>query len=431
MVPATSAGTVAEAVGGCPGLVMVFVTAGYNAASLQRPRAQRRFGDGAVVENSSGGWQCLESSMMLQDKLLVVVLGMHRSGTSAVARALRVLGVDLGAHLLPPAPDNRKGFFEDAGLVALNMRLMDACGSNWFSMDPLSLDGLSGKALADFREQATQLLQNRFSKADIFGIKDPRICLLLPFWQSVFAQLNIKVKYVLACRSPMSVADSLSQRNAFGREVSYLLWARHVFEAIVHTQANIHAVLEYDHLMDAPRAEVLRLARQLGLESELNQDSLDEYQSQFLDDDMRHTRYGVSDVSADPGLPAFVARLYGVLHQAASDKLSHPSEALLKAAEAASLSFEDVRPWLARLEVMDLRLTAAGKSLEGANQAASVLQVKLAEADAQLDRFALALGERTEQLVAAKELMAQKDRRIDVLESLLHRQDDLLRQWGT
>lgn len=367
---------------------------------------------------------------MLQDKLLVVVLGMHRSGTSAVARALRVMGVDLGSHLLPPAADNSKGFFEDADLVDLNIRLMDACGTNWSSMRSLRLDVLSDRDLADFQAQATLLLQDRLSKVDIFGIKDPRMCLLLPFWQPIFENLNCRVKYVLASRTPMAVADSLFQRNAFLHEFSYCLWARYIFEAILQTQANIDAVLDYDHLMDNPSTQVVRLARNLGLEAELNQKSLEEYQSQFLDVEMRHSRYGLNDVQSASGLPEFVSRFYAVVLQAASDNLSDRTRSLLGAAEAAARSFEDVRPVLASLEAMCLRVSTAARSLEDANQLVGALQIKTAEAEAQLDRFALALGERTEQLVAAKELVAQKDRRIEVLESLLHRQDSLLQQWG-
>ena len=58
----------------------------------------------------------------------LLVLGMHRSGTSAVAGALRLAGVDLGADLMAPAADNPKGFFEHAGVVAIHDRLLQALG---------------------------------------------------------------------------------------------------------------------------------------------------------------------------------------------------------------------------------------------------------------------------------------------------------------
>ncbi len=64
---------------------------------------------------------------------LVLVLGMHRSGTSTLARGLRVLGVALGKNLLPAHPCNPKGFFEDAGLYAFNKALLAQLGLTWRS----------------------------------------------------------------------------------------------------------------------------------------------------------------------------------------------------------------------------------------------------------------------------------------------------------
>src|SRR5210317_53351 len=65
-------------------------------------------------------------------KKLVVVLGMHRSGTSVAARALKVLGVDLGDHLIPPIKNNNdRGFWEDIDINNFNNELLDKMGSNW------------------------------------------------------------------------------------------------------------------------------------------------------------------------------------------------------------------------------------------------------------------------------------------------------------
>ena len=59
-------------------------------------------------------------------KRLIVVLGMHRSGTSAITRGLQVMGVGLGDRMMPAMPDNVKGFWEDVDLNALNMEMLSA-----------------------------------------------------------------------------------------------------------------------------------------------------------------------------------------------------------------------------------------------------------------------------------------------------------------
>lgn len=71
-----------------------------------------------------------------EGKSIVVVLGMHRSGTSAITRGLMVLGVELGDNLMPPAADNNKGFFEDVDVNAINVELYRSLGhgQDWHTL---------------------------------------------------------------------------------------------------------------------------------------------------------------------------------------------------------------------------------------------------------------------------------------------------------
>jgi len=64
-----------------------------------------------------------------QKKRIVVIIGMHRSGTSVIARGLKVLGVTLGDNLMPPGEDNPKGYWEDLDINELNVELL-----NFFKM---------------------------------------------------------------------------------------------------------------------------------------------------------------------------------------------------------------------------------------------------------------------------------------------------------
>ena len=61
----------------------------------------------------------------------LLILGMHRSGTSAVTGALALRGVYLGQDLMPPGPDNPRGFWEHAGVVAIHERLLEALDRRW------------------------------------------------------------------------------------------------------------------------------------------------------------------------------------------------------------------------------------------------------------------------------------------------------------
>lgn len=65
-----------------------------------------------------------------EKRRLVIVLGMHRSGTSALSRSLMALGLSLGQSLLDPQPDNPLGYWEDREIVAINEEVLASSGSS-------------------------------------------------------------------------------------------------------------------------------------------------------------------------------------------------------------------------------------------------------------------------------------------------------------
>src|SRR6185369_6162859 len=114
---------------------------------------------------------------------IVVVLGMHRSGTSAVTRSLQTLGVWLGENLLTAGFDNPKGFWEDRDCVAINEELLDRLHSAYDRLY-LSRDiNLNDPAIANLYSRATALVCKNICKQNVWGVKDPRMCRLLGFWK--------------------------------------------------------------------------------------------------------------------------------------------------------------------------------------------------------------------------------------------------------
>src|SRR4051794_4592372 len=64
----------------------------------------------------------------------ILVLGMHRSGTSAIARMLNLCGADLGRDLLPAKADNERGFWENKAILALNEKLLENLNLRWHDL---------------------------------------------------------------------------------------------------------------------------------------------------------------------------------------------------------------------------------------------------------------------------------------------------------
>jgi hypothetical protein len=142
------------------------------------------------------------------------VLGMHRSGTSLAAGALRLLGADLGPPdgILPPDPnDNPRGYWEQRAVIDLNNELLVRLGGSSWAPPALPPDWHERDDLDDLRERARAILDG-FDPEAVWSIKDPRISLTLPFWLPLVDQSAA----IVCLRSPRDVAASLDARDPGG-----------------------------------------------------------------------------------------------------------------------------------------------------------------------------------------------------------------------
>lgn len=140
-----------------------------------------------------------------------MVGGMHRSGTSWLARALSLCGLDLGERASWTAPDNEKGFWEDRHFVELNEFFLSAQNGAWDN--PTDCDFKAAGILPVYEALVSD-------KTHPMGFKDPRVSLLFGLWQGVFPDAVL----VAPVRNPMEVALSLQARNGFDIEKGLGLW---------------------------------------------------------------------------------------------------------------------------------------------------------------------------------------------------------------
>lgn len=231
---------------------------------------------------------------------LTLVLGMHRSGTSVLARALPVLGIQLGEHLLPAHPCNPKGFFEDAGVNAGNRALLKELGVGWES--PVSFRDLQGRlrrlATSEYGQAALALVGERGQAADRLAtergetlpaplaFKEPRMSRLLTFWRPVFLAAGCSPHACLALRHPAHVAASLTTRNGFPAAQGWRLWLYHTLDALEGCAGLPALVVDYDTLLCAPEAQIRRLA--CHLDRPVREEALRVFCESFLDRNLRH-----------------------------------------------------------------------------------------------------------------------------------------------
>lgn len=150
---------------------------------------------------------------------VVPILGMHRSGTSMFTRALDLMGLELGGPLMPPQPDNPKGFWENEFFWAIDVQILRAMGAHMSgygrAQDLLAIpERCALVERTDENLRAIQAYMERTYQSSVWGWKDPRTVLLLPFWLAVLSDLGYRrVLPAVVARHPAACARSLVKRD--------------------------------------------------------------------------------------------------------------------------------------------------------------------------------------------------------------------------
>ena len=226
---------------------------------------------------------------------IVVVLGMHRSGTSLCTSVLNRLGVALSEDLLAPGPDNEQGFFESAHILDTHQEILAVIGTgaaNSFTICPRPSRWWTIPALAPAKKALCDIVVAESNDPGrLWGFKDPRTAMLLPLWQEVFTAAGVRPVYLLTLRRPWEVAASLRKRNRISESLSELLWLEHYLEAIRYAAADIVMVVPYDRWFTAPLVQTRAIAAAIDVPVSTgadNQTTLASIASEMVDPNLRH-----------------------------------------------------------------------------------------------------------------------------------------------
>jgi hypothetical protein len=223
---------------------------------------------------------------MQHKKHLILVLGMMRSGTSALVKGLEVMGVSLGDHLMPPNELNKKGYWEDWDFHELNFGML-RCFKNYFKrLLPLTEEELNYLLHSPYALLASELLEKKLSLDRPFGVKVPTASLLLPFWKKICEQLDISLSVVIALRNPISVAISVEHAFPDYQEKSFWIWISSMWSSLIHSEGHQRLIVNYDALVNDPSQQMRRVAAALDLT--IDEGPLQGYADHFIDPSLRH-----------------------------------------------------------------------------------------------------------------------------------------------
>jgi len=361
--------------------------------------------------------QCVNTGV----KTGIMVLGFHRSGTSAITRIINLLGASIPSSLLPPQPDNPTGFWESQPIIEIHERFLEANNSTWSALEDLPPSAFENDSGHAAREQLMAFLTDKLSLADLWIFKDPRLCILLPLWLPVLERLGIRPVYLLPFRNPLEVASSLKKRNGFDISYSLLLWLRHTLAAERQTRGTHRAFLPYGELLKDWESCAGQIGRRLQLTWPIAPGEIKQQVGAFLSPDLHHEEATLHDLAKNPEVSEWVKVVYYGLRRLEVD----PSADVSADLDRIGQSFQDaVRNCGPYLRLMRVRLSEStqliaerGSQLDQREELVSSLKSELAHQNLSISNLNNRLTERDD---AVSRLQSQLEHSRLELASIQH-----------
>lgn len=250
----------------------------------------------------------------------LLILGMHRSGTSAVTRIVNLLGAGIGGSLVPAGQDNPSGFWEPAKVVKINDDLLQGLGRTWYDMRDMQSGWVDTAAGKDAFKRARAFIQRDMAGGLLWVIKDPRLSLTAPVWIKALKTSGFEVDCVFIVRDPREVVDSLHRRNGWPHSPLYLMWVQYVLEAEAATRECRRTMVTYDQILGNWRTSIERIANDLHLTWPVATNEAAAAIDAFVDRGQRHHHAVGGRSNAAVEMPALVRSLYAACQEIAEGR---------------------------------------------------------------------------------------------------------------
>lgn len=215
----------------------------------------------------------------------ILILGMHRSGTSCLTGCLQEAGLFLG-DVNTEAGSNKKGNRENKAIMEHHEAILNRVGATWDRPPVITLPWT--------RQETKHLLSllSAYQNVEIWGVKDPRTLFLLDGWKKVTTP-----KFVGTFRHPQEVAASLVSRakkwgQVMDMEMGYDLWAAYNKKLLSIHDSQPFDIIQYDVASRIYNYKIIRIALKFGL--------LPPVTSGFRQEDLRNEE--AADLNVPPRL---------------------------------------------------------------------------------------------------------------------------------
>ncbi|RKZ88831.1 MAG: hypothetical protein DRR19_12100 [Candidatus Parabeggiatoa sp. nov. 1] len=326
----------------------------------------------------------------------IIVLGMHRSGTSIVARLLNMMGAYFAPEkvAVPPTTANPKGYWERWDTLHLNENFLTALGITWDNFSQFKTTDITPEIQSKFELKAREIILGLDAHRP-WMMKDPRFCLLLPFWQPL---LEIPV-CVYVHRSPIQVAQSLKTREGFHKMLGIALWEKYNLHGLANTADMPRILVCHEELMSHPVAAVKKLHQEL------------------LDCEVQGLR-----LPSEKEIRAFIDPTFFREHgdtQLQNTHINHQQAILVEAFENGTIFQLELLP---NLSSGAAEILQAYKNQLDAAQEALRLQQQITERDAEIAKRAEEVAERDAEIATRDEEITHLQKNSEALKQTLQTQ---------
>jgi hypothetical protein len=361
---------------------------------------------------------------------VILVLGMHRSGTSAAAGFMVKLGGAQPKTLLPADDGNERGYFESQALMTFHDELLASAGSSWSDWRQFNPAWYQSPTATTFRKRAKQLFKEEFDGEPLAVLKDPRVCRFVPFWLKVLAGTKARARVVIPVRAPLEVAFSMRKRNGFSLATGALLWLRHNIDAEAASRALPRSIFTWDQLLRDWRSVAEKASTELGLCWPRLSDATAHEIENFFGDDLVHHRVG-AEQAAHPDIHEWTMAAHDAMLELAREP---QSSSALKTLDEIRDAFNCASRMFGRtvledeIRSQDLRHDAARAELAGALRAKEQISLELNARAREASEFAQLLAEQScEREQAELALAREKSLNVQLANDLEGRTAELAR----
>ena len=361
-------------------------------------------------------------SPAVQRRPIVLVLGMHRSGTSLCSHILSTLGVDI-VDEIGVNRGNDKGHWERWEIVEFHDRILRLFNRDYFGRFhdfALPVAWWAEPRVAQIRKEMVAFLERRMGSS-YFGFKDPRTVRLMPVWHQILNELKLAPKRVLCLRNPAQIGRSLNAHDGLDREIGEYRWLVHMIDFFRYTTNFDFCTIEYEEWFNNPSSNIEKLQKFLDLQWQQSEADLGLVLSGIIDPGARH-----DDADHRKADQPLVRTLYTLASRAGQDEARDQIAYIV----SQFISFQQLqRPFLQAYE--DVAKTAA--KYPEIEQQAMALRAAVSERDAAVEaaegraggaeaRLAEALAEIEQQRAQIGELARERGEARSLKESLVERE---------